>query len=89
MSELRTDSREWVHRIMRSLDRMLVGIENLAVGNRPVLGGERYLTFFHTYLTRTILFQKHMSSAAFPAHSVKGLHDITQPFTSSPVKLCK
>ena len=23
---------------------MLVGIENLAVGNRPVLGGERYLT---------------------------------------------
>lgn len=44
MSELRTDSREWVHRIMGSLDRMLVGIENLAVGNRPVLGGERYLT---------------------------------------------
>ena len=36
MSELRTDSREWVHRIMGSLDRMLVGIENLAVGNRPV-----------------------------------------------------
>ena len=32
MSELRTDSREWVHRIMGSLDRMLVGIENLAVG---------------------------------------------------------
>ena len=30
MSELRTDSREWVHRIMGSLDRMLVGIENLA-----------------------------------------------------------
>ena len=30
MSELRTDSREWVHRIMGSLDRML--------------GGERYLT---------------------------------------------
>ena len=29
---------------MGSLDRMLVGIENLAVGNRPVLGGERYLT---------------------------------------------
>ena len=29
MSELRTDSREWVHRIMGSLDRMLVGIENL------------------------------------------------------------
>ena len=27
MSELRTDSREWVHRIMGSLDRMLVGIE--------------------------------------------------------------
>ena len=25
MSELRTDSREWVHRIMGSLDRMLVG----------------------------------------------------------------
>lgn len=44
MSELRTDSREWVHRIMGSLDRMLVGIENLAVRNRPVLGGERYLT---------------------------------------------
>lgn len=44
MSELRTDSREWVHRIMGSLDRMLVGIENLAVGNRPVLGGARYLT---------------------------------------------
>ena len=44
MSELRTDSREWVHRIMGSLDRMLVGIENLAVENRPVLGGERYLT---------------------------------------------
>ena len=44
MSELRTDSREWVHRIMGSLDRMRVGIENLAVGNRPVLGGERYLT---------------------------------------------
>ena len=44
MSELRTDSREWVHRIMGSLDRMLVGIENLEVGNRPVLGGERYLT---------------------------------------------
>ena len=44
MSELRTDSREWVHRIMGSLDRMLVGLENLAVGNRPVLGGERYLT---------------------------------------------
>lgn len=44
MSELRTDSREWVHRIMGSLDRMLVGIENLAVGNRPVLGGGRYLT---------------------------------------------
>lgn len=44
MSELRTDSREWIHRIMGSLDRMLVGIENLAVGNRPVLGGERYLT---------------------------------------------
>ena len=44
MSELRTDSREWVHRIMGSLDRMLAGIENLAVGNRPVLGGERYLT---------------------------------------------
>ena len=43
MSELRTDSREWVHRIMGSLDRMLVGIENLAVENRPVLGGERYL----------------------------------------------
>ena len=44
MSELRTDSREWVHRIMGSLDRMLVGIENLAVGNRPEQGGERYLT---------------------------------------------
>ena len=44
MSEQRTDSREWVHRIMGSLDRMLVGIENLAVGNHPVLGGERYLT---------------------------------------------
>ena len=44
MSELRTDSREWVQRIMGSLDRMLVGIESLAVGNRPVLGGERYLT---------------------------------------------
>ena len=29
---------------MGSLDRMLVGIENLAVGNLPVLGGERYLT---------------------------------------------
>ena len=43
MSELRTDSREWVHRIMGSLDRMLVGIENQAVGTRPVLGGERYL----------------------------------------------
>ena len=41
MSELRTDSREWVHRIMGSLDRMLVGIENLAVGTRPVLGGFR------------------------------------------------
>ena len=41
---LRTDSKEWVHRIMGSLDRMLVGIENLAVGNLPVLGGERYLT---------------------------------------------
>lgn len=44
MSELRTDSKEWVHRIMGSLDRMLVRIENLTVGNRPVLGGERYLT---------------------------------------------
>lgn len=44
MSELRTDSREWVQRIMGSLDCMLVGIENLAAGNRPVLGGERYLT---------------------------------------------
>lgn len=44
MSELRTDSREWVHRIMGSLDRMLVGIENLAVRNRPVLCDERYLT---------------------------------------------
>ena len=31
MSELRTDSREWVHRIMGSLDRMLVGIENLTL----------------------------------------------------------
>ena len=26
MSELRTDSREWVHRIMGSLDRMLAGL---------------------------------------------------------------
>ena len=49
MSELRTDSREWVNRIMGSLDRMLVGIENLAVGNRPVLGGERYLTDIQDY----------------------------------------
>jgi hypothetical protein len=44
MSELRTDSSEWVYHIMGSLDRMLVGIENPAVWNRPVLGGERYLT---------------------------------------------
>ena len=29
MSELRTDSREWVQRIMGSLDRMLVGIDYL------------------------------------------------------------
>lgn len=38
MSELRTDSREWVHRIMGSLDRMLVGIENLAVGKSSRTG---------------------------------------------------
>ena len=44
MSELRTDSREWAQRIMGSLDRMLVGIENPAVGNRPALGGECGLT---------------------------------------------
>ena len=44
MSELRTDSREWVHRIIGNLVRMLIGIENLTVENRPVLSGERYLT---------------------------------------------
>ena len=42
MSELRTDSREWVHRIIGSLDRMLVGIENLAVGE-PSRTGRRTL----------------------------------------------
>ena len=40
MSELRTDSREWVQRIMGSLDRMLVGIESLAVGEYPIISWE-------------------------------------------------
>lgn len=44
MSELRTDSRELAHRIMGGLDRMLVGIETLAVGNHTVLVDERNLT---------------------------------------------
>ena len=35
MSELRTDSREWVHRIMGSLDRMLVGSRIWRSGTVP------------------------------------------------------
>ncbi len=35
---------ERIVRFFRSLDRMMVGIENLVKTHRPMLNGERYLT---------------------------------------------
>lgn len=44
MNDFNTDSNAWIQHIMESFERMRNRIENMALENRPLLDGERYLT---------------------------------------------
>ena len=44
MNDFNTDSNAWIQHIMESFERMRNRIENMALANRPLLDGERYLT---------------------------------------------
>lgn len=44
MNELITENNGWVLHFMDSLDRILDRMEQTAANNRPLLGGERFLT---------------------------------------------
>lgn len=44
MNDFNTDSNAWIQHIMESFERMRNRIENMALTNRPLLDGERYLT---------------------------------------------
>lgn len=44
MSEIIDSKNERVSRLLKSLDRMAEGLENLVSNHRPTLRGERYLT---------------------------------------------
>ena len=44
VNDFNTDSNAWIQHIMESFERMRNRIENMALANRPLLDGERYLT---------------------------------------------
>lgn len=44
MSEIVDSKNERVSRLLKSLDRMTEGLENIVSNHRPTLNGERYLT---------------------------------------------
>ena len=43
MNDFNTDSNAWIQHIMESFERMRNRIENMALANRPLLDGERYM----------------------------------------------